>query len=46
MTEDEVVGWHHRINGHEFEHPLRADDKQGSLVCCTPWGLKELNMTE
>ena len=46
MTEDEVVGWHHRINGHEFEHPLRADDKQGSLVCCGSWGRKESDMTE
>ena len=46
MTQDEVVGWHHRHNGQEFEHPLRVDDKQGSLVCCNPRGFKELDMSE
>ena len=46
MTQDEVVGWHHRHNGQEFEHPLRVDDKQGSLVCCNPRGFKELDRTE
>ena len=45
MTEDEMVGWHHRLNGHEFEHP-GDDEGQGSLVCCSPWGRKELDMTE
>ena len=40
MTEDEMVGWHHRLNGHEFEQALRVDGGQGSLVCCSPWGLK------
>ena len=44
MTEDEMVGWHHRINGHEFERT--AGDGQGSLVCCSPWGRKELDKTE
>ena len=38
MTEDEMVGRHHRLNGHEFEQALGVGDGQGSLVCCTPWG--------
>ena len=42
---DEMVGWHHRLNGHEFEQALRVGDGQGSLVCCNPWGRKELDMT-
>ena len=46
MTEDEMVGWHHRCDGHEFEQALGVGDGQGSLVCCSPWGLKELDMTE
>ena len=46
MTEDEMVGWHHRLNGHEFEQSLGDDEGQGSLVCCSPWGHKELNTTE
>ena len=46
MTEDEMVGWHHRLNGHEFEHTLGNDEGQGSLVCCSPWGHKELDTTE
>ena len=46
MTEDEMVGWHHRLNGHEFEQALGASDGQGSLVCSSPWGNKELDMTE
>ena len=46
MTEDEMVGWHHRLNGHEFEQALGVDDGQGGLVCCSPWGHKELDMTE
>ena len=45
-TEDEMVGWHHRLNGHEFEQALGAGDRQGSLVCCSPWGRKESDMTE
>ena len=44
--EDEMVGWHHQLNGHEFEQALGVGDGQGSLVCCTPWGRKELDMTE
>ena len=46
MTEDEMVGWHHRLNGHEFEQALGVSDGQGSLACCRPWGHKELDMTE
>ena len=45
-TEDELVGWHHRLDGHEFEQALGADDGQGSLVCCSPWSHKESDMTE
>ena len=45
-TEDEMVGWHHRLNGHEFEQALGIGDGQGSLVCCSSWGCKELDMTE
>ena len=45
-TEDEIVGWHHRLNGHMFEHALGVGDGQGSLVCCNPLGHKELDMTE
>ena len=46
MTEDEMVGWHHWLDGHEFEQALGVGDRQGSLVCCSPWGCKELDMTE
>ena len=46
MTEDEIVGWHHRLDGHEFEQAPRAGDGQGSLVCCSAWGCKELDTTE
>ena len=46
MTEDEMVGWHHWFDGHEFEQALGVGDVQGSLVCCSPWGYKELDMTE
>ena len=45
-TEDEMVGWHHWLSGHESETALGAGDGQGSLVCCSPWGRKELDMTE
>ena len=38
MTEDEMVAWHHRLNGHEFEQALGDSEGQGSLVCCSPWG--------
>ena len=41
MTEDEMVGWRHRLNGHEFEQILGDGEGQGGLVCCSPWGHKE-----
>ena len=44
MTEDEMVGWHHLLNGHEFEHTLGGGEGQGSLVCYNPWGHKESDM--
>ena len=46
MTEDEKVGWHHKLNGHEFEQTPGDGEGKGSLVCCSPWGHKELDMTE
>ena len=46
MTEDEMVGWHHQLNGHEFQHAPGVGDGQGSLACCSPWGRKELDTTE
>ena len=46
MTENEVVGWHHQLNGHEFEQTLEDSEGQGSLVCCSSWGCKELDTTE
>ena len=46
MTEDEMVGWHHRLNGHEFEQAPRDGEGQRSLVCSSPWGHKELDTTE
>jgi len=46
MTEDEVVGWHHRHNGHGFAWTLGVGDGQGGLVCCGSWDGKELDMTE
>ena len=46
MTEDEMVGWHHRLNGHEFESTPGVGDGQGSLACYSPWGRKESDMTE
>ena len=46
-TEDEMPGWHHQLNGHEFEQtPGAVCEGQGSLVCCSPWGLKESDTTE
>ena len=45
-TEDEMVGWHHWLTGHEFEQILGDSEGQGSLMCCSPWGHKELGMTE
>ena len=38
MAEDEMVGWHHQLNGHEFEQAPGDNEGQGSLVCCSPWG--------
>ena len=46
MTEDEMAGWHHWLNGHEFEQALGVGDGQGGLVCCSPWGCKESDTTE
>ena len=46
MIEDEMVGWHHRLDGHEFEQTLGDNEGQGSLVCCSPWGCKESDTTE
>ena len=46
MIEDEMVGWHHRHNGHEFGWTPEVDDEQGGLACCGSWGHKELDMTE
>ena len=46
MTEDEMVGWHHGLDGHEFEQALRVGDRQGSLGCCSPWDGKESDRTE
>ena len=46
MTEDEMVGWHHRLDGHKFEQTSGVGDGQGSLACCSPLGFKELDTTE
>ena len=45
-TKREMVGWHHRLNGHEFEQTPRDSEVQGSLACCSPWGSNESHMTE
>ena len=45
MTEDEMVGWHHRLNRHAFEHTRGDGEGQGSLTCCTLWGRKESDTT-
>ena len=45
MTEDEMVGWHHQYNGHEFEQAPGDGEGQGSLVCCSPWDSKKWNRT-
>ena len=45
-TEDEMVGWHHRLDGHEFEQALGVGEEQGCLAWCSPWGYKESDMTE
>ena len=46
MTEDEVVGWRHRLDAYEFEQAPGVGDGQGNLVCCSPWGCKESDTTE
>ena len=46
MTEDEIVGWHHRFNGCEFEQTPGDGEGQGSLACCSPWGRKESDTAE
>ena len=45
-TEDEMVGWHHQLDGHEFEPALGVGDGQGSMACCCPWGCMGPDMTE
>ena len=45
-TEDEMVGWHHQLNGHEFEQAPGDGEEQGSLMCCSPWGHKESDSSE
>ena len=45
VTEDEMAGWHHQLNGHEFEQTLGDGEGQGGLVCCSPWHRKELYKT-
>ena len=46
MTEDEMVGWHHQLNGCEFEQALGVGDGQGGLACCRSWGCKQLDISE
>ena len=46
MTEDKMIGWHHQLNGYDFEQTLGDSEGEGSLACCSPWGPKELDMTE
>ena len=46
MAEAEIVGWHHQLNGHEFEQTPGDSEGQGSLACCSPWGPKESDMVE
>ena len=46
MTENEMVGSHHQLDGHESEQALGVGEGQGSLACCSPWGRKELDTTE
>ena len=46
MTEDKMVGWHHWLDGHEFEQAPGVGDRQGSLVCCSPWGCKETRLND
>ena len=46
MTEDQMVGWHYQLNGHEFKQTLGDGEGQGSLACCSPWDCKEFEMTK
>ena len=46
VTEDEMVGWLHQLNGHEFDQALGDGEGQGNLACCSPWGHKESDTTE
>ena len=46
MTEDEMVGWHHQLNGYEFQQALGDGKGQEGLVCCSPWGRKQSDTTE
>ena len=46
VTEDEMVGWHHQLKGHEFKQTLGDSEGQGTLACCSSWSCKELNTTE
>ena len=46
MTEDQMVGWYHPLNGYEFEQTLGDGEGQGGLVCCSPWGRKESDTTD
>ena len=46
ITDDEMVGWHHRLDGHGFGWTLGVGDGQGGLACCSSWGRKELDTTE
>ena len=46
VAEDEMVGWHHGLNGHEFEQDLGVADRRRGLACCSPWGRKESDTTE
>ena len=46
MTEDEMVGQHHQLDGHDFDQAPGVGDGQGGLACCSPWGLKESDTTE
>ena len=45
VAEDEMIGWHHWLNGHEFEQTLEDTEGQGSLACCSPWGRKDSDTT-
>ena len=46
MTEAEIIGWHHQLDGHEFEQTPEDGEGQEGLSCCSPWGHKESDMTE